>query len=246
MSDESEEAQREAATWKALADPTRRRILDLLNARPLTTGEIAREFELSRYAIMKHLSVLEAAGLLLVARGGRHRHNRINRGPLAQIYDRWLSQKTAWEPTLEAPAAPPPEPASSADPEASEERLLELSLFVRAEDKYVAERALQSVVPPVYTVQDALGRGPTSAQVHPSGFRPVVLLSLVLPESYVDAAVASVQAALRLEGGPSAHGNGLAVVSPLGEEIVIGSTRLEPTPAQRVLAEGWSDRGERA
>lgn len=246
MSDREERERRFDATWKALADPTRRRILDLLHERPMTTSEIAREFALSRFAIMKHLSVLESAGLLIVARGGRVRYNRLNRGPLAQIYERWLSQKTAWEPTLEGPDSPAPEPASSADPDSVEERLVELSFFVRAEEKYVIERALQSVVPPVYTVQDALGRGPTSAQIHPAGFRPVVIVSLVVPESYVAPVVGSVQAALRLEGGPSAHGNGLAVVSPLGEEIVIGSTRSEPTPERRVLAEGWSERGERA
>lgn len=232
------------ATWKALSDPTRRKILDLLNERPMTTSEIAREFDITRFAIMKHLSVLESAGLLVVSRGGRTRYNRLDRGPLARIYDRWLSQKTAWEPTLEVASASAPSPVSSEDEAPDEDRLVELSLFVRAEEKYVVERALQSVIPPVYVTSDALGRGPTSAQLEPGRFRPIVVFSLVVPESYVDPVVGSVQAALRLEGGPSSRGNGLAVVSPLGEEIVIGSTRLEPTPARRVLAEGWSEEGK--
>ena len=55
----------ETAVWKALADPTRRRILDLLRNGPRTTGSLAGEFETSRYAVMKHLEVLTRAGLVV-------------------------------------------------------------------------------------------------------------------------------------------------------------------------------------
>ena len=77
--------------WKALSDPTRRHILDLLREQPRTTGELTDSFdELSRFAIMKHLSVLEDAGLVLVRPRGRERWNHLNAIPLQQIYERWL------------------------------------------------------------------------------------------------------------------------------------------------------------
>ena|SRR5574341_10995 len=79
------------AVWKALADPTRRRILDLLRERPRTTNGLAAAFPVSRFAIMKHLRVLERAGLVLVERRGRERWNHLNAVPLRQIYDRWIS-----------------------------------------------------------------------------------------------------------------------------------------------------------
>src|SRR5215472_8273347 len=50
--------------WRALADPTRRQILDLLRQRPLITGEIAAQFPISRIAVMRHLDVLSQASLV--------------------------------------------------------------------------------------------------------------------------------------------------------------------------------------
>ena len=76
--------------WKALADPTRRRILDLLQERPRTTGNLCDEFEVSRFAVMKHLSILEKAELIAIRRRGRERWNHLNAVPLQRIYERWL------------------------------------------------------------------------------------------------------------------------------------------------------------
>jgi DNA-binding transcriptional ArsR family regulator/uncharacterized protein YndB with AHSA1/START domain len=76
--------------WKALSDSTRRTILDLLKERPRTTGELSDAFEVSRYAVMKHLTVLEEAGLLAVRRKGRERWNHLNAVPLQRLYERWL------------------------------------------------------------------------------------------------------------------------------------------------------------
>src|SRR5215218_1131221 len=59
--------------WKALADPTRRAIL-----------------EVSRFAVMKHLGVLETAGLVVVRRRGRERWNHLNGVPLRRAYERWM------------------------------------------------------------------------------------------------------------------------------------------------------------
>lgn len=79
------------SVWSALADGTRRGILDLLRVRPMTTGEIAARFPTSRFAIMKHLTALEAAGLVVVRRMGRERWNHLNVMPLQMLYERWVS-----------------------------------------------------------------------------------------------------------------------------------------------------------
>lgn len=79
--------------FRALADPTRRRILDLLRKAPLTTGEICEKFpEVTRFAVMKHLSVLEKASLVTVRREGRVRWNHINAVPFLKIYERWIGR----------------------------------------------------------------------------------------------------------------------------------------------------------
>lgn len=77
--------------WRALADPTRRKILDLLVAGPQTTGQLAQAFpKLTRYAVMKHLGLIEKAGLLSIRRQGRLRWNYLNQVPLRALYERWL------------------------------------------------------------------------------------------------------------------------------------------------------------
>ncbi|MEQ8840075.1 MAG: metalloregulator ArsR/SmtB family transcription factor [Acidimicrobiales bacterium] len=81
------------AVWKALANPTRRRILDLLVDGPVTTGELADEFsDLSRFAIMQHLGVLEKCDLVVARKQGRQRFNHLNTVPIQQISDRWISR----------------------------------------------------------------------------------------------------------------------------------------------------------
>lgn len=76
--------------FKALADPTRRRLLDLLKAGPQTTGALCGRFRLSRFAVMKHLGVLERAGLVSVEPRGRERWNHLNPVPLRAVQRRWL------------------------------------------------------------------------------------------------------------------------------------------------------------
>jgi len=80
------------AVFKALADPARRRMLDLLRERPRTTGELAAAFsDRSRFAVMKHLGVLEGAGVVVVRRRGRERWNHLNAVPLREMYERWVA-----------------------------------------------------------------------------------------------------------------------------------------------------------
>ncbi len=81
-----------APVWKALADPTRRRLLDLLRDQPQTTGALCAAFPaLSRFAVMKHLGVLEAAGLVVARKRGREMWHSLNAVPLQRIYERWVS-----------------------------------------------------------------------------------------------------------------------------------------------------------
>jgi uncharacterized protein YndB with AHSA1/START domain/DNA-binding transcriptional ArsR family regulator len=78
--------------WRALSDPTRRGLLDLLRDGPRTTGDLAAAYPgVTRYAVMKHLGVLTDAGLVLVRRHGRERWNHLNAVPLRQAYDRWMA-----------------------------------------------------------------------------------------------------------------------------------------------------------
>lgn len=79
--------------WKALANQWRREMLDFLKEGAMTTGDLDERFpELSRFAVMQHLKVLEQAGLVVVRRSGRSRINHLNPVPIQQIYERWVSQ----------------------------------------------------------------------------------------------------------------------------------------------------------
>jgi DNA-binding transcriptional ArsR family regulator/uncharacterized protein YndB with AHSA1/START domain len=87
--------------WKALSDPGRRIILDYLKERPRTTSELSDLFEVSRFAVMKNLTILERAGLVVVRRHGRERWNHLNVVPLQRMYERWLRPYEAqWASTL--------------------------------------------------------------------------------------------------------------------------------------------------
>ena len=83
----------EDRVFKALADPTRRRILDLLVVGERTTGDLCERLTpLDRCTTMLHLAVLERAGLVLVRREGRRRWNSLDAAPIQQVYDRWVSR----------------------------------------------------------------------------------------------------------------------------------------------------------
>jgi DNA-binding transcriptional ArsR family regulator len=77
--------------FQALADPTRRAVLDLLRSGSQPAGQIARIFPLSRPAISKHLRLLRQAHLVEERRQGRHRIYRLNPAPLRAV-DSWLEQ----------------------------------------------------------------------------------------------------------------------------------------------------------
>ena len=78
--------------WKALSDPTRRAILDLLRDQPRTTTAIVDAFpHLTRFGVMKHIEALRDAGLVNTREEGRQRVNSLNVFPIRQIYERWVS-----------------------------------------------------------------------------------------------------------------------------------------------------------
>ena len=88
------------ATFQALADPTRRAVLDLLRRGALPAGQIAREFPVSRPAISKHLRLLRRARLVEERREGRHRLYRLNAEPLKGV-DAWLNEyRSFWQGSL--------------------------------------------------------------------------------------------------------------------------------------------------
>ncbi|WP_321476284.1 helix-turn-helix domain-containing protein [uncultured Paludibaculum sp.] len=79
--------------WKALSDPTRRAILDLLRQGPRTTTEIVDAFpRLTRFGVMKHIEVLRGAELIETRDEGRQRVNSLNVVPIRQIYERWVGR----------------------------------------------------------------------------------------------------------------------------------------------------------
>jgi DNA-binding transcriptional ArsR family regulator len=81
--------------FKALADPTRRFLLDLLFARDgRTLTELESAVEMTRYGVMKHLKVLEEAGLVVARRSGREKLHFLNPVPIRLIHDRWIDKYT--------------------------------------------------------------------------------------------------------------------------------------------------------
>ncbi|WP_423058779.1 ArsR/SmtB family transcription factor [Brevibacterium linens] len=89
-SDESDDA-----VFKALANSTRRRVLDLLKTRPRTTGEVCEAFpDLDRTTVLQHIRVLEGADLVTGRKEGRTRLLALAPLPIKRIHDRWIGEYT--------------------------------------------------------------------------------------------------------------------------------------------------------
>ena len=81
--------------FKALADPTRRFLLDLLFEREgRTLTELASQVDMTRIGVMKHLRLLEEAGLVVTRRSGREKLHFLNPVPIRLIHDRWIDKYT--------------------------------------------------------------------------------------------------------------------------------------------------------
>lgn len=82
--------------FKALAGADRRRILDLLQETPMTTGNIGKRLPyLDRTTVMQHLGVLENARLIITRKEGRCRWNYLDVSPIQRIHERWISSYAA-------------------------------------------------------------------------------------------------------------------------------------------------------
>ncbi len=85
----------EDRVFKALADPSRRILLDRLFERDgRTLTELESELQMTRFGVMKHLRVLEEAGLVLSRRSGREKLHFLNPVPIRLIHDRWIDKYT--------------------------------------------------------------------------------------------------------------------------------------------------------
>lgn len=81
------------AVFKALADPSRREILDrLFRQDGQTLNALCADFAMSRFGVMKHLRQLEEAGLVVARRDGREKRHYLNPVPIRLIHDRWVSK----------------------------------------------------------------------------------------------------------------------------------------------------------
>ena len=111
------------STWAAVANPARRRLIELLRDGPRTTGDLCEAFVTTRFATMKHLDVLVRAGIVTVRREGRERWNVLDPEPLRELEGRWpgllpAERRAAVTPAPEAPAtarAAPAAPGSGRD-----------------------------------------------------------------------------------------------------------------------------------
>jgi DNA-binding transcriptional ArsR family regulator len=81
--------------FRALADPTRRHLLDRLYVRDgRTLTELESELEMTRFGVMKHLRVLEGAGLVVIRWQGREKLHYLNPVPIRLVHDRWIDKYT--------------------------------------------------------------------------------------------------------------------------------------------------------
>jgi DNA-binding transcriptional ArsR family regulator len=83
--------------FKALADPTRRFLLDRLFQRDgRTLTELESDLEMTRFGVMKHLKLLEEAGLVVTRKEGREKLHFLDPVPIRLVHDRWIDKYTEW------------------------------------------------------------------------------------------------------------------------------------------------------
>ena len=79
--------------FKALADPSRRKLLDVLHAKDgQTLNELCEHLDMTRQGVTQHLDVLEAANLVATVRRGREKLHFLNPVPLQEIHERWIAK----------------------------------------------------------------------------------------------------------------------------------------------------------
>jgi uncharacterized protein YndB with AHSA1/START domain len=131
--------------FKALADSSRRKLLDRLFKRDgLTLGELCQRVDMTRFGVMKHLRVLEAAGVITTRRIGREKLHYLNAVPIRLIHDRWVSKYTA--PIAAAMSAL----KSQLEETMSQEKLLQVyEVYIRT----TQEKLWKAITDPAFTRQ---------------------------------------------------------------------------------------------
>ncbi len=95
MTDDHETRDDLYLVFRALADPTRRFLLDLLFERDgRTLTELESELSMTRFGVMKHLKILEEANLVVSRRSGREKLHYLNPVPIRLVHDRWIDKYT--------------------------------------------------------------------------------------------------------------------------------------------------------
>ncbi|HWI22320.1 MAG TPA: metalloregulator ArsR/SmtB family transcription factor [Baekduia sp.] len=134
--------------FKALADPTRRRLLDaLLREDGQTLGSLEKHLPMTRFGVMKHLKVLEEANLVVARRRGREKLHFLNPVPIRLVHDRWVSRYAEpWAATLS-------ELKATIEKEAIMEKIFEIYI------KTTPERLWEAITDPAMRAQYSFGVG---------------------------------------------------------------------------------------
>src|SRR5205814_1485626 len=143
--------------FRALADPTRRRLLDeLFREDGQTLGALEARFAMTRFGVMKHLKVLEESGLVVSRRRGREKLHFLNPVPIRLVHDRWVSKYAEpWAATLTG---------LKSHLEASMEKVFEIYI------KTTPERLWEAITDPGLRAKYSFGVGTRSEWTNGSGY----------------------------------------------------------------------------
>jgi uncharacterized protein YndB with AHSA1/START domain len=134
--------------FRALADPTRRMLLDRLHERDgRTLGELCEGVDMTRFGVMKHLRLLEDAGLVVTIRMGREKLHHLNPVPIRLIHDRWIGKFTVRQAAALAALKTELEGARAMTTEVSTKPAQVYQVFIRA----TPERIWEAITSPDFT-----------------------------------------------------------------------------------------------
>lgn len=163
--------------FKALADPTRRLLLDKLFERDgRTLTELEADLAMTRFGVMKHLKVLESSGLVATRKSGREKLHFLNPVPIRQVHDRWVSKYAApWASALSD---------LKQDLERASEREMEKKTMEKVFEIYIKatpERIWQAITDPAMRRKFTFGVGVESDWTTGSSYRAVTSDETVSP-----------------------------------------------------------------
>lgn len=223
--------------FKALADPTRRKLLDALRRKDgQSLSDLETRLEMSRFGVMKHLKVLEDAGLIVTRKDGRFKYHYLNALPLQELMDRWVA------PFLQ------PQAKALADLKAK----LEKDTFMSKPDFMMQTfiRCTQDALWDALTLADDMGRyhfacnavrgnavvGEETTFLLPNGDAMLKQVTTELdPKSKI--AMTFVPLFMGPDAPPS---HMLYLIEPQGEQCKLTIEHYDMAPGQDGFAEGWA------